>query len=172
MIRDWIRYSGLLFVVLGLQLLIFSRLNLGPLFKPQPYIWFIFLMPFTMGKFTLLFTGFFTGFIVDALSNTFGLHAASCTLLAFIRVLTDSRLNTEAAVREGIIRPGRKMLGLSGYFLYIGALTFAHHLLFFIYEAFRLSMAAQAFTTALISSIGTIISLLLLELTFFSRKSG
>jgi hypothetical protein len=172
MIREWMRYSGLLFVVLALQLLIFSRLNLGPYFKPQPYIWFIFLLPFTMGKFTVLFTGFFAGLVVDALSNTYGLHAAACTLLTFIRVITDSRLNTEAAVREGLIRPGKQMLGISGYLLYIGALTFAHHLLFFVYEAFRFSMAGQAFTTAVFSSAGTLVCILLLELTFFRRKNG
>lgn len=170
MIREILRYTLLLTLVLLIQLLVFSRLNLGFMFKPQPYIWFLFILPFSLNRYTLLFTAFGTGLIVDALSNTYGLHAASCTLLALGRSFTDARLNTETSQREGILRPGSRLLGFSGYFLYISGLTFAHHFLYFFYEAFRFSMLPQVFTTALFSTLGTIASIILLEFTFFRRE--
>lgn len=171
MIRDILRYTMLLTLVLLIQLLVFSRLNLGYMFKPQPYIWFIFILPFSFNKYGLLFTAFATGLIVDALSNTYGLHAASCTLLALGRTLVDARLNTETAQREGILRPGKRLLGFAGYFLYIGGLSFAHHFLYFFYEAFRFSLLPQVFTTALFSTLGTLASIILLEFTFFRREA-
>jgi hypothetical protein len=171
MIRDILRYSLLLVLVLLIQLLLFSRLNLGYMFKPQPYIWFIFILPFSVNRYTLLFTAFGTGLIVDALSNTYGLHAASCTLLALGRTLVDAKLNTETAQREDTLRPGSRLLGFAGYFLYISGLSFAHHFLYFFYEAFRFSMVPHVFTTALFSTLGTVASIILLEFTLFRREA-
>lgn len=171
MIREILRYTFLLTLVLLIQLLVFSRLNIAYLFKPQVYVWFLFILPFSHNRYGLLFVAFGTGLIVDTLSNTYGLHAGACTFLALARSITDLRLNTDAALREGMLRPGTRMLGLGGYLLYISALTFGHHFLYFFYEAFRISMLPQVFTTALFSTLGTVASIILLEFTFFRREA-
>lgn len=100
MIKNLLKYSLIVLLLLLLQLLVFSKLNLGYMFKPFPYIWFIFLLPFSTNRFMFLILGFLTGFTLDFFSNTYGLHAAATTLLAFLRVLSDRRLDVETAQRE------------------------------------------------------------------------
>ncbi|MBU6325454.1 MAG: rod shape-determining protein MreD [Bacteroidetes bacterium] len=170
MIKDLARYSIIVLLLLMLQLLVFSRLNLGYMFKPFPYVWFIFLLPFRTNRYGMLVLGFLTGFILDFFSNTYGLHAAATTLLAFGRVMTDRRLNIETAQREGHERPERGMLGLGSYLLYLTGLCFAHHTLLFYYEAFRVTLLPQVLFTALLSTIGTVASILLLEAVFVKRS--
>lgn len=169
MIKDLARYSLIVILLLMLQLLIFSRLNLGYMFKPFPYVWFIFLLPFSTNRYAMLILGFLTGFILDFFSNTYGLHAAATTLLAFVRVMTDRRLNIETAQREGYQRPERGMLGLGSYLLYLTGLCFVHHALLFYYEAFRVTLLPQVLLTALLSTAGTVGSILLLEAIFVKR---
>ena len=170
MIKELIRYSIIVILLLMLQLLVFSRLNLGYMFKPFPYVWFIFLLPFSTNRYGMLVLGFLTGFVLDFFSNTYGLHAASTTLLAFGRVMVDRRLNIETAQREGYERPARGMLGMGSYLLYLTALCFAHHTLLFYYEAFRVTLLPHILLTALLSTIGTVTSILLLEAVFVKRS--
>lgn len=170
MIRELAKYSFTVILLLMLQLLVFSKLNLGYMFKPFPYIWFIFLLPFTTNRYTMLVLGFLTGFALDFFSNTYGLHAAATTLLAFGRVIVDRRLNIETAQREGYERPGRGMLGLGSYLLYLTGMCFVHHTILFFYEAFRFSLLPQVLLTALLSTTGTVASVLLLEAIFVKRS--
>lgn len=170
MIRAVFTYSLTLILLLLLQLLVFSRVNLGYMFKPFPYVWFVFLLPFGTNRYMMLTLGFLAGFVLDFFSNTYGLHAAATTLLAFGRVLVDRRLNIETALREGYDRPQRGMLSLGSYLLYLAGLTFAHHVLLFYYEAFRFSLLPQAMITALFSTAGTLAAILLLEAIFIKRS--
>jgi rod shape-determining protein MreD len=171
LIKNLLKYSLIVLLLLMLQLLVFSKLNLGYMFKPFPYIWFIFLLPFSTNRYMFLMLGFLTGFTLDFFSNTYGLHAAATTLLAFLRVMSDRRLDVETAQREGYERPKISMLGWGTYLFYIAGLSFIHHTLLFFYESFRFSLLPQVLLTALLSTGGTVASIFLLEAVFAKRRS-
>ena len=52
-----------------------------------PYIYFLFILwlPFKIGRRMQMLVAFVLGFAVDSFNNTYGMHAASCVLIAYIR---------------------------------------------------------------------------------------
>ena len=52
-----------------------------------PYLYFLFILwlPFSVSRAGLLFIGFITGMTLDAFTNSPGLHAAPCVLIAYLR---------------------------------------------------------------------------------------
>ncbi len=96
----------------------------------RPYIYFLFILwlPFSIPRVTLLVIGFFTGLILDYYANTPGLHAAACTLIAYIRpflisILTPKESPNEQSYRE----PSPKALGWTPYLIYCLVLTVFHN---------------------------------------------
>lgn len=73
----------LLFMVLVLaQVLVFNRLYLFNIAIPLAFIYFIMRLPVTMSLMWVLTLSFFTGLSVDIFSDTLGMNALACTLLA------------------------------------------------------------------------------------------
>lgn len=98
------------------------------------YISIILFLPNTVPVSVVLITAFFIGLAVDIFSNTAGLHASACVLIAFLRsyilkILFPSRgLETELVISlEG--------LGTERFIRYIVIMTFVHHLFLFFVEA-------------------------------------
>ena len=52
-----------------------------------PYIYFLFILwlPFKMGRRTVMVLALFLGFSLDCFTKTYGLHAAPCVLIAYLR---------------------------------------------------------------------------------------
>ena len=52
-----------------------------------PYLYFMFILwlPFGISRLSITFSGFLIGFVLDLFSNTPGLHAAACGLMAYVR---------------------------------------------------------------------------------------
>lgn len=75
-----------LFVVLLLaQAVIFNNLVLFNCAIPFVFIYIIISLPVTIGTNVALTLGFFTGLGVDIFTDTYGLNALACTILAFVR---------------------------------------------------------------------------------------
>ena len=74
--------------VLFISLQVFVLDNIPPLHRfiiPVIYYLFILWLPFSVPRFWLLILGFITGLSLDYFTNTPGLHAAACVLIAYIR---------------------------------------------------------------------------------------
>ena len=82
-IINLIRFVLLVF----LQVFLLKNISLYNLSTPYLYILFILLLPFEVPNVLLFLLAFILGLTVDAFYDTPGLHAASCVLLAFVRVL-------------------------------------------------------------------------------------
>src|SRR3989338_10251285 len=67
------------------QVLVLNHLELGWGVYPMLYPLFILLLPFEMATVPLLLIAFAMGLSIDALSNTFGLHASSALIFAYFR---------------------------------------------------------------------------------------
>jgi len=82
------------FFLILLQVLILNHINLGGYINPYFYVYFILLMPFSIPGWMLLIVSFFLGWGIDIFTNTIGLNAAACVLMAFFRPFVISAISS------------------------------------------------------------------------------
>ena len=136
-----------------------------------PYIYYLFILwlPFSTPRFWLLVIAFFTGLSLDYFTQTPGLHAAACVLIAYIRPFIINLLLPKDTSEFNYREPSPRTLGWTPYAVYVLILTLFHHgyLLFLEWLSFG------GFLTFLIKLVATTgISLLLILTTelLFNRK--
>ena len=120
------------------------------------YISVILFLPNTVPVSGILVIAFLVGLVIDIFSNTAGLHASACVLIAFLRsyilkILFPTRgLETELVISlEG--------LGTERFIRYIVIMTFTHHLYLFFIEAgtiqFFLNTSLKVVSSVLFTSL-------------------
>lgn len=120
------------------------------------YISVILFLPNTVPVSGVLIIAFVVGLVIDIFSNTAGLHASACVLIAFLRsyilkILFPTRgLETELVISlEG--------LGTERFIRYIVIMTFTHHLYLFFIEAgtiqFFLNTSLKVVSSVLFTSL-------------------
>ena len=96
-----INYLIHLLILSLLQIVIVDNIHLGSYFYLNIYILAIFLLPYKLKGVPLLLFGFLLGLLMDFADNTFGIHAAASTFVAYIRPrllqLTSTREELEDA---------------------------------------------------------------------------
>lgn len=160
-----LRWILLLFV----QIFFLRNFAFYNLSTPFVYVLFILVLPFRVPNLLLYIIAFITGLTLDAFYDTLGVHTTACITLALVRVLFISvSLN-----REDIdtVEPSLGNMGFKWFSLYAVLCTFAHHLIVFFLEAFRLTELGYTLGRALLSVVFTLFTVLLVELIFHNRKS-
>ncbi|MFY7900835.1 MAG: rod shape-determining protein MreD [Chitinophagaceae bacterium] len=94
-----------------------------------PYVYFLFILwlPFSIPRLLLLAVGFLFGLSLDYFTGTPGLHAAPCTLIAYLRPFLLNILIPKETTEIGYIEPSLKSMGFAPYALYVTLFTFLHH---------------------------------------------
>jgi len=158
------------FVLLVLvQVFLLKNITLYNLSIPYLYILFILLLPFEIPNLLLFPLAFAMGLTIDAFYDTPGLHAASCVLLAFVRVLFIS-ITVQKDDFDNEPEPTLGIMGFRWFFTYALILTLFHHFFLFNLEVFRLSEIQYTFTRFILSSLFTVFLMLVIELLFLKRK--
>ena len=85
MTNDFIKYFLIFLICILTQALIFNHIVLFHVAIPVVFIYFIIRLPISL-KLTWVFTlAFFTGLIMDIFSDTPGVNALACTIIAALR---------------------------------------------------------------------------------------
>jgi rod shape-determining protein MreD len=155
---------------IGVQVFVLNRLP--PLHRfVSPYLYFLFLLwlPFRIPRLALTFLGFFFGLALDGFTSTPGLHAASCTLVAYLRPFIINILMPKDATELSYAEPSTRSMGLLPYAVYAGVLTFLHNLVVVLLEWLQFGNFWYFLSKVLATSL---VSLLLIALTelLFMRK--
>jgi hypothetical protein len=100
---------------------------LGKFVTPYLYFLFILWLPFNINRFGLMIIAFAFGFTLDSFEGFYGLHAAPCVLIAYIRPFLLSLLLPQETTEYSYAEPGIKSMGLAPYSVYVVLLTFIHH---------------------------------------------
>ncbi|MCM1034275.1 MAG: rod shape-determining protein MreD [Paludibacter sp.] len=130
----WIENILRYFVLILLQVLLINNLQLLGLCHPCIYIVILLSLPVSIPRWLELFIGFCTGLCIDIFCNSLGVHAASCTLIAYLRPLCIRKLILE---NERITStPNGKSFGRINYIKYVIILTVIHHFAVFSLSAF------------------------------------
>ena len=143
------------FLLLTAQIVIFNNIDLFGYINPFPYILFIILYPVNGNKPMLIISSFLLGITMDLFSNSGGVHAASCLILAYSRPYLFKfafGLSYEyQTVRiNDVLTPER--------FSFLLLAVIVHHFTLFILEVFQLS---SLWDILLRTILGTLFTLLI-----------
>jgi len=162
---NFIRFVVLVF----LQVFLLKNVTLYNLATPYPYILFILLLPFEIPNIILFLLAFIIGITIDAFYDTPGLHAAACTLLAFVRILFIN-ITVQKEGFDNEPEPTLSIMGFRWFFAYAFFLTLIHHFFLFNLEVFRISEIQYTFVRFLLSSVFTVFLMLISGLLFYRKR--
>ena len=124
LLRNIIRF------VLFICLQVFVLDNIPPLHQfiiPVVYYLFILWLPFSVPRFWLLIIGFITGLSLDYFTNSPGLHAAACVLIAYARPFIVNLLIPKDTSEFNYREPSARAMGWAPFSVYVFILTLLHH---------------------------------------------
>ena len=126
----------ILLVSLLLQVVVIDNIDfLGPC-NPFLYIVFIMAVPFGCSQISLMLMAAAVGFVVDMVSDTPGMHMASCVLIAFVRQYVLRLLAFRSAYKDDDM-PGASTCGSLWFFKYTLIMVSVHHVALFLIEQFE-----------------------------------
>lgn len=115
-------------VFLAIQVYVLNKIpHLHRFITPYLYYLFILWLPFSISRQWLLVTGFLTGLTLDYFTNTPGLHAAACTLIAYIRPFIINILTPKDSSEFNYREPSPLAMQWTPYAVYVFILTLLHH---------------------------------------------
>jgi len=124
LLKNIIRFILFAFV----QLFILDQVPLLHQFvKPYLYFLFILWLPFSLNRFWLMIVAFMFGLTMDYFTQNFGLHAAPCVLIAFLRPTILNILIAKETTEQNYVEPSIKSMGFGPYSIYVTILVLVHH---------------------------------------------
>lgn len=137
-----------------------------------PYIYFLFLLwlPFGMSRLSITLLGFLMGFILDLFSNTPGLHAAACGLMAYFRPSILNLLLAQEVSEELNKEPSIGSMGWGPYLFYVFVLTFIHHTYLVLLEWLQFGNIGYFLGKVTATTLMSVVLIFLVELLMNRRK--
>ena len=165
LIINLLRFIGLLM----LQVLVIDNIRLGYYIHPYVYVLYIFMLPFNIPNWQLLFSGFFMGLAVDLFAGTPGLNAAACVLMAFIRPLVINGMMRRKDIGEND-EPSLNSMGISRFLVYSLLLLVLHNFALFMLEAFSFKLICVVLLQTLLSVFSSLMLIFIILLLFKKTK--
>lgn len=133
-----------------------------------PYLYFLFILwlPFKTGRRMQMLVAFALGFVVDCFSSSYGMHAAACVLIAYLRPFLINLLISQEGAESNYNEPSIQSMGFTPYLTYVTILTFIHHTFLYFLQALQTGGYFYFFLKSLISTAISLLLILLIELLF------
>jgi rod shape-determining protein MreD len=141
-------------LLLAVQIIIFNNMDFMGYISPYPYLLFIILYPVNGNKSGLLIASFLLGLTMDMFSNSGGIHATACLMLAFFRPYI-FKFSFGLSYEYQTIRLNDSLTPERFSFILISVLI--HHLTLFLLEAFQFSFFWDILLRTLLSTVFTIL---------------
>lgn len=146
-------------LLLAVQITIFNNMNFLGYIIPLPYILFIILYPVNGNRSGLLLASFLLGLTMDLFSNSGGIHATACLVLAYARPTIFKfsfgvSYEYQTIKLNDVLTPER--------FSFIMMSVIIHHITLFILEAFQVSFFWDILLRTVLSTVFTIISCIII----------
>jgi len=109
---------------------------------------------------------FVLGFALDCFSNSYGMHAAACVLIAYLRPFLINLLISQEGAESNYNEPSMQSMGFTPYLTYLTILTFIHHTFLYFLQALQTGGYFYFFLKSLISTAISLLLILLIELLF------
>jgi rod shape-determining protein MreD len=160
-------HNILRFILLVLvQVFVLNNIRLLGFINPYIYVLFILLLPVKFSRGLSVIIAFILGLIIDAFSNTLGMHAFSAVLIAFLR---NPVIKIFTSIEEGANPvPSFYTFGVAAFIKYITILVLIHHTTFFFLEIFTFVGLGQTLLRITLNT--AITTVILLGITSFKKK--
>lgn len=153
-------------ILVILQVLLFNNINFSGNINPYIYIIFIALFPVKNNRSIIIILSFLLGLSIDIFSDTGGIHAAACVVIAYIRPVllkfSFGMIYEHQTIKFNTVEFGEKIT-------YISLLTIIHHFVLFYLELFSVSKIILVLQKTFFSSIFTILLIILITIIFSKR---
>lgn len=163
------RHSIRFILFILVQALIFNQLEIAWGIQFMIYPLFILMLPWDMNIFLVMLVSFALGISIDSISNTFGLHASSAVLLAYMRPYFFKLFES----RDGY-EPTQEMTYHNMEFGWIlgfqGLLLGIHHLWFFLIEIFKFNELLYVLQKSVLSIPASFILCILIQMLFIKKS--
>ena len=133
-----------------IQVIVLNQVELGAGTLLMIYPLFVMLLPVEINVFLLLFLAFALGISIDAMSNTYGMHASALVLMAYFRPIIFKAF----APRDGYeidVEVNVHNMGYRWFFRTFGILLLIHHFWFFLIELMRFDEILYVFKKTALS---------------------
>ena len=139
-----------------IQVFVINNMRLFGIMTPFIYLYALLKFPFDMKRSAVILFSFFLGLVIDSFSNTFGIHAATCSVIGFIRTPLLERFADMKELPDRSI-PSFRLLGLSKFIYYTLILVTLHHIILFSIDSFGFYQPARLiiriFSSILLTSL-------------------
>ncbi len=126
--KDLVRNIARLAFLILVQVYVLNKIpHLHRFITPYIYYLFILWLPFSVSRQWLLIIGFLTGLSLDYFTMTPGLHAAACTLIAYVRPFLIGILTPKDTSEFNYREPSPLAMQWTPYAVYVLVLTLLHH---------------------------------------------
>ena len=137
-----------------IQVLVLNNIHFLGFINPYVYVLFILALPAKTSRWFTLILSFVLGITIDIFSNTLGLHAFACVLVAFLR---GPFIKLFTTIEENAnFSPSLVTFGAGAYIKYAVSLVFIHHFTLYYMEIFTFTNFWMTGYRALLSSLITI----------------
>jgi rod shape-determining protein MreD len=163
---NWFTYGIHFIVILLLQVLVINYFEVSIYVYPMVYVMLILILPPNFTTIQLLMVAFFLGFMIDSMSNSFGLHTSALLITSYLRPLV---LNLIRPI-DGYDRISRLDIHQTEtiwFFQYTMIMLLIHHFWFFTLEVFRLDMIGRILIQTIISSLVCYFLIVILQYVLF-----
>ncbi len=157
-----IKYILLSIIMVLLQVIVFNKIHLFNVAIPLVFIYVIVRLPLSLSTVWALTVSFLLGLAVDIFSNTPGMNALSCTILAFVRKPVLSLYVPHSNDYLADI-PSSNSFGLSLFIRYTLTLTLIYCISLFIIESFTLFDITYLILRIVCSTLLTFILILCID---------
>ena len=153
--------------LLAAQIVIFNNIDLFGYINPYPYILFILLYPVNSNRAGLLVASFLLGLTIDLFTNSGGIHAASCLILAYVRPVF-FKFAFGLSYEYQTIKINDRLSPERFTFIFISILT--HHFILFMLEYFKFTFILDALLRTIFTTIFTLIVSIIIIYLFKPSK--
>ena len=153
--------------LLAAQIVIFNNIDLFGYINPYPYLLFILLYPVNSNRAGLLLASFLLGLTVDMFTNSGGIHAASCLILAYVRPVF-FKFAFGLSYEYQTIKINDRLSPERFTFIFISVLI--HHFILFILEYFKFTFILEALLRTIVTTIFTLVVSILIIYLFKPSK--
>ncbi|MEO8515865.1 MAG: rod shape-determining protein MreD [Flavobacterium sp.] len=154
-------------LLLAAQVVIFNNIDLFGFINPYPYILFILLYPVNSNRSGLLIASFLLGLTVDLFTNSGGVHATACLVLAYLRP-TFFKFAFGLSYEYQTIKINDRLSPERFTFIFISILT--HHFILFLLEFFKFTFILSSLLRTIESTLFTLIISILIIYLFKPNK--
>lgn len=160
--NKFLKYSILFILLVLLQVLLLNNVKIFGI-GAFLYVYFILIFPTSVSNKLFMPICFLLGFSIDVFLNTYGIHAAACTAIAFFRPFIIKRtiqFDGIDSLNELTLKNSRG----SNYVVYSLILILLHHFILFALQAFSLNLILLVLWETILSTIFTFILLMVVQM--------